>query len=625
MTRESNNSKEDYLYQCPVIETIDETGRGDYFYKENSANPIEEVHDYAVAQVTSSNMIKIFEGGAFVDDPGSLIKDFDNNTITEFVHDTNKCLRLPGSVCHSDLDCVSNEKITGLTKIIDTENDEDLDGNTELNRYEAEFWQSELICSQYHDKTDKKYELKNNRCCRDSGLEYSLPTKTLNNLSESSTSTLQRPKIFDSETQIVPSSTLSENNFESYKRLTQLALLAKEESLSSDSIKVAKSPEDYDCNDGACSAPYENEYKKVQIMGKKMCCSGHFVRNWHERNGGGHGYTNDKVNDFNLKNFQCLNWFPTTSNGAVPPTPVGDWKPFSCAGLTAIGDCTTVIRNIPSEEAKRIQNFLALFDLLGIPQISIEHGTNVIDCISNPDDQTALGATTPTLPNLFENAPTAGIMGYEYGSSAYSADHPTEDDDASGFDFGGSEDEEKMKKVWSRDKFTCCLPTNSVIDQGDPHSRCCSNYAENIATVVDGVAQNQMTCKLPDEIDITLFANKFVSTLGDELGFDESDYDPQTGFPTVSVEDIFVKACELDLCGSGVVVAGVAYGEFLPYGLESSDITFRRYRFLQDDEDGNFPGLFTENKLKWRNHVYCLPRDGASANLSNMAAAVLSF
>ena len=58
-----------------------------------------------------------------------------------------------------------------------------------------------------------------------------------------------------------------------------------------------------------------------------------------------------------------------------------------------------------------------------------------------------------------------------------------------------------------------------------------------------------MTCKLPDEIDITLFANKYVSTLGDELGFDESDYDPQTGFPTVSVEDIFVKACELDLCG----------------------------------------------------------------------------
>ena len=119
-----------------------------------------------------------------------------------------------------------------------------------------------------------------------------------------------------------------------------------------------------------------------------------------------------------------------------------------------------------SEEVEENSKFFALFDLLGIPQISIEHGTNVIECISNPDDQT--GATTPTLPNLFENAPTAGIMGYEYGSSAYSADHPTEDDDASGFDFGGSEDEEKMKKVWSRDKFTCCLPTNSVIDSGRP-------------------------------------------------------------------------------------------------------------------------------------------------------------
>ena len=33
MTRESNNSKVDYLYQCPIIKTTDETGRGDYFYK----------------------------------------------------------------------------------------------------------------------------------------------------------------------------------------------------------------------------------------------------------------------------------------------------------------------------------------------------------------------------------------------------------------------------------------------------------------------------------------------------------------------------------------------------------------------------------------------------------------
>ena len=103
-------------------------------------------------------------------------------------------------------------------------------------------------------------------------------------------------------------------------------------------------------------------------------------------------------------------------------------------------------------------------------------------------------------------------MGYAFGSSAYSADHPTEDDDANGFDFGGTEDEEKMKKIWSRDKFTCCLPTNSVIAQGDPHSRCCSNYAENIGQG-RWATQNQMTCKLPDEIDITLFANKYVSTL----------------------------------------------------------------------------------------------------------------
>ena len=70
------------------------------------------------------------------------------------------------------LDCASNEKITNLTRIIDIENDESLNGVDNLNRYEAEFWQNTLICSQLYPKGHEKYELKNNRCCRDNSLRF---------------------------------------------------------------------------------------------------------------------------------------------------------------------------------------------------------------------------------------------------------------------------------------------------------------------------------------------------------------------------------------------------------------------------------------------------------------------
>ena len=118
----------------------------------------------------------------------------------------------------------------------------------------------------------------------------------------------------------------------------------------------------------------------------------------------------------------------------------------------------------------------------------------------------------------------------------FSADHPGEDD--GGFTFGGTNATEKMKKVWSSDKFTCCQPTNTVIGDNDPPSMCCSGYAEDIA-----VTQNDYdrTCKLRDSTDITLLANRYISTLGDELGLEDSDYDPVTGFPTITIDEMLEK------------------------------------------------------------------------------------
>ena len=110
-------------------------------------------------------MLRIFEGSKFADT--DLVKNFNTEFIEEFIHQENRCLKMPGSPCFSNLDCAVNEKITNITQIINTTTEDSLDGQNNLNRYEAVFWQNTLICGQRFPKDNKEYELKNNRCCRD--------------------------------------------------------------------------------------------------------------------------------------------------------------------------------------------------------------------------------------------------------------------------------------------------------------------------------------------------------------------------------------------------------------------------------------------------------------------------
>ena len=99
-------------------------------------------------------------------------------------------------------DCTSNDKITNLTRIIDIDNDDSLNGVDNLNKYEAEFWQNTLICSQLYPKGHEKYKLKNNRCCRDNSLKFSIPTITVRNANQENipndSFTRIKPKNYDS-------------------------------------------------------------------------------------------------------------------------------------------------------------------------------------------------------------------------------------------------------------------------------------------------------------------------------------------------------------------------------------------------------------------------------------------
>tara|TARA_B100000925_G_scaffold284707_1_gene260057 strand:- start:2692 stop:8022 length:5331 start_codon:yes stop_codon:yes gene_type:complete len=634
MTQDGSTRTSNYLSMCPIFDNDADGGFGDYFYKTTESIDINQTttdfYKKTVEQVTSTNMIGIFEGANFIDESESLLKDFDNRHVEEFVHDKNKCLRLPGAVCHSNLDCASNEKITNITKIIDIENDETLNGVGNLNRYEVEFWQNTLICSQLYPKGHEKYELKNNRCCRDNSLSYSIPTISLNNQThltpvDSNNFSAKKPYITTTAAYTLPQGTTGSDNIDREPRLTGLNIIAHNSKADVDTDThrmVMRSPTDGDCGFPAdpddCSdiSKYNNEFKKIQEYGKKMCCSKHFVRNWHQSNGGGHGYDPKKLNDFNLENFQCMNWNSTTGRQVLvdadgdgvaetlqtfDPVDMEPYEEFTCKGFGGGQSECAIFRVTAPEKAIIVQEELAKYDMLGIPQIGIITDTDnaAIACISDPTTQGDPDGAI--IPNLLENLAT-DTLGFEFSTSILSADHAGEDE--SGFEFGGTASTEAMKKVWDKDKFSCCLPTNSIIGNTESPSLCCSGYAEDIKISQD---ETERTCKLPDSTDITLLANRYISSLGDELGIDESDYDPETGFPTIDMDELIELACNADLCGSRIVVTGVAWGRHNVFGLENDQNADPINRFLQSSEDTGVASLFTDNGLKWTNHLYCLP------------------
>ena len=119
-------------------------------------------------------------------------------------------------------------------------------------------------------------------------------------------------------------------------------------------------------------------------------------------------------------------------------------------------------------------------------------------------------------------------------------------------------------------------------------------------------------------------ANRYISSLGDELGIEESDYDPETGFPTINMDEFAELVCNADLCGSRVVTTGVAWGEHTIFGLENEQNPTKFERFLQSSDDTGIASLFTDNGLKWTNHLYCLPlaRDNDDGGGSDSGAII---
>ena len=627
MTMAVQRDEENFL-SCGIFDSD-----GNYYHKEypnedltGGSTTADEILAASHTQATTTNMLSIFEGPDYTDSP--IIKNFDTEFIEEFYFQKNRCLRMPGSPCFNNLDCAMNEKIVDKNQVVNASTDDSLTGADNLNRYEVAFWQSEMICGQRMLKDDEDYELKNNRCCRDHDNTFLWAQEAQR---DSRTPSSNEPEVnltnvpgFDFDM----SQTTRNSQVALYKdffddRSTHLGAVYP----STDGCEEANgscgctSVSDTGCFNITTQIGRKfGQWRTLQSLGKKMCCSQNWVRNFHAEIGGGHEWSVDKNQLIPSENFTQINWLPKYHETEEEElSDIGfNLEPFTCKGLTATSTFC-MLRGMSDILAASYEDFLSRFDLLGIPQIPIpaldsdfaqtfvkvdeEQRMPDLNGDSN-EDFIPIPGTIKTFHNTADTFNSGSSLTHAKDNAAfkegnnyyYSADS----------DLDIWEEDHNLKKIYSRDEFTCCLPPNSVIENdGDP-SQCCSGYAEDIKTATG----TERTCKLKDLTDITQLLNKYVSSLGEEIGIEESNFDEITGnldMDKFSMDNLISLVCQADICGSRVVATGLAHGLYTTPGIENDDSSIQ-LRFIQSENEKDVGGLY-ESGLKWKTHLYCFPME----------------
>ena len=508
------------------------------------------------------------------------------------------CLRAPGSSCFSDMDCSPNSFISSRVKSLS--NLEDVFSVAEKN-----FWEEELVCANSQDRyiagslfPNPVYKLNEHKCCRETGKDFSFATQ-MHLESEFKVVAGDDP----SGEILLPGINQSINSPDRYSRThTVYDKLINERHKYPPLYAPGK--------ERAAKVNFDTlsellQYNTLHLNNTRMCCTGHWVRNFAtgtNGNNGGHKFTGQSQQNINIENFEYLNW-SANNVPAINDFDGYDPAPYTCNAqdfLTA--DCE--IKNIPEggAEEKQWLAWFEKFELLGIPQVLIE--TN--EEFSRPlnEDQETDTSETP-LEGTVKKKGSGGIADARYETKDYYTAASYDN-----FDIGSG----KLKKVFSEDSFSCCIPTGVEVDGGMPESNCCSGQ---INTEEDEVTGNPVSrCCLNDFADLSVYTNRYVSSEGAYINgqpISDSDIDPETGY----IKKEIVMQLAPTMCCSGRAMYGFALGEFLIPGAPQNSAKTRRWISRADldnaDEVGNAVDKFNAG-LKWNNHVYCVPSDSDSGS-----------
>jgi hypothetical protein len=571
VTPDTSVQSDYYLSQCPVFNengnyvnyeliggatSVGDIGAGDPYIKA-----------YAASQNLSTRTLEWFEGLV----NKKLLESYADPENTEVALYQRSCLRAPGATCFTNQDCGPSKFISDAIRSLSwLDLDDNNDNVPNLNEYEFLFWQEELVCSQPAKKGTLDFDIRKNRCCRESGNTITIPTATIAKGDTSSVQISENKKrqLIGYDTEGVPGVDTNTNDPSGYSR-NATNYWDRNNPDVTDSTRhktLSVAPKDQCADANGCEDPSTlyQQFIALDAIASRTCCSETWVRNFAD---GSHVWSPDQLQNPAVENFACINY----------TSPDADKQ--DCSDPSDPNRCTAI--DLPEIDAKNISNWIAKFDMLGIPNIAIDDPNDNSAFKCNTDDKPIPGfISDPADPAEFQS------NGLKY--------FKTTDTD----NFNGD-----LKQVFSTDEFSCCLPAGTKLDTIDEEVQCCSGYAN----------PDTMKCALRDYTDVTLYLNRYVSSEASTLP--DSMFNKETGFID-NTSSIVGLACNKNLCASGLLAFGVDYGQYKFKGA-SDEVDERVNRFIENtnDDGDNYTGLydFYNKGLRLHTHLYCVPRANAGA------------
>lgn len=545
----------------------------------------------------------------------------------------NTCLRAPGAKCFSDMDCSPNSYIAGKIKTVSN-------FNGEISEAEQNFWKEDLVCANSQSRVvgtttvpNPFYELYEHKCCRESGKDFTYASQR----HEDTTGV----KVTSGGTNwniLIPGINMDLNDPRRYSRIhTTYDKMVEEPSKYPPLYSASANPTAPLIISSAARA---RQYNTLHLNNSRMCCTGHWVREFAEGtngNNGGHKFSGSKQQSIDISKFRSINWRPNNDPPLMFP---GDPTPFGCTAANApTDDCEIKTFIEGSKEEERYLKFMGKLELLGIPQVLIETNRasilrsdeiNPIQQVGFPNQNDITFQQLPLELTIKDdngtNPSTDGSFnGLTYTPGESSADVLYNDGvenlrmysagNMDNFEVGSS----GLKRVFSEDKFNCCIPTGFEVADAVSNEDCCSGQ-------VSGEAGKYFCC-LNDYTDLSVYTNRYVSSEGaffNGAEVSDDDIDPTTGY----IKKEIVMKMAATMCCSGQAAYGVAISElYIPMvnGLIIEQNRTRRWLYIQDQDNANELGgsvFFFGEGQKYNDHVYCVPGDGDDGGGSDGSGGV---
>lgn len=561
-----------YLNACPATDAL-----GNSLQLEDLQFSSDKLKTYTTQQNLSSNLLNLSPLTS-----QNIYSTTNGSQITSVGLQRNSCLRAPGASCFSDMDCAPSEFIAAKVRATN------LSGV--LNQAEEKFWQEELVCGNPDFKyvsagvLNPTFDVKKNTCCRDIGKTLSVYTQT---------STSQHQWCDDAKNIQVAGVNANINAYSRYSRVH--TVYDKMTCNTSDTSKSFALSIEAPSTQEALKQIL-GQYKTLDALNERTCCTKHWVRSFASENGGGHGFAKSKLQNIDKEMFKTVSWMG--DNDATVTPPAND-QPFEC-GTTQYMNASCEIKNLTALEEEKYLSWAASLELIGIPQVAIKTNDQIYSLVDK--DQLAIAPGTPLTDSDGRSMFKDSTGTEDFSDTTYRYYSATNYD---GLNMT-SATKNSLKKVFSESEFNCCVPSGKEVPTSTTSQQCCTG---NKATI-DGIAR----CCLPNFTDLTVYLNRYVSSEG--RGLPDSAYDDKTGY----IKDpgqVKLLAAQKNLCCSGNVMTGVAISQ-LPIPLENgtykpadAGAMTRRFNYRTDAVDNNSEsgsiGSIFDAGVRWNNHVYCVP------------------